>query len=71
MKDFIKYTLATVTGLVIVGVVLTVLSIVTIVGIVASTDATTIVADNSVMTIELKGVMTERKRRESSQHPHG
>lgn len=60
MKDFIKYTLATVTGLVIVGVVLTVLSIVTIVGIVASTDATTIVADNSVMTIELKGVMTER-----------
>ena len=53
MKDFIKYTLATVTGLVIVGVVLTVLSIVTIVGIVASTDATTIVADNSVMTIEL------------------
>lgn len=60
MKDFIKYTLATVTGLVIVGVVLTVFSIVTIVGIVASSDATTIVADNSVMTIELKGVMTER-----------
>lgn len=60
MKEFIKYTLATVTGMVIVGVVVTIIGIISIVGIIASSEATTIVEDNTVMTINLKGIMTER-----------
>lgn len=61
MKDFLKYTLATVTGLIIAGVIFTIISISAIVGMIASLSPSTPTAlqDNSILHIKLKGEMTE------------
>ena len=61
MKDFLKYTLATVTGLIIAGVIFTIISISAIVGMIASLSPSTPSAlqDNSILHIKLKGEMTE------------
>lgn len=61
MKDFFKYTLATVTGLIIAGVIFTIISISAIVGMIASLSPSTPSAlqDNSILHIKLKGEMTE------------
>ena len=48
MKDFLKFTLASLIGVILAGVVLTVLGLITVVGMVASSDSETIVKDNSV-----------------------
>ncbi len=61
MKDFLKYTLATVTGLIIAGVIFTIISISAIIGMIASLSPSTPSAlqDNSILHIKLKGEMTE------------
>lgn len=61
MKDFLKYTLATVTGLIIAGIIFTIISISAIVGMIASLSTSTPSAlqDNSILHIKLKGEMTE------------
>ncbi len=61
MKEFLKYTLATVTGLIIAGVVFIIISISVIIGMVASLSPGTPSAlqDNSILYIKLKGEMTE------------
>lgn len=60
MKDFLKYTLATVVGILVVSLIVGVFSVMTIVGMVASADATKEVKDNSVLVLNLSGQMQER-----------
>ncbi len=60
MKDFLKYTLATIVGLMACTIIITIISIVSIVGIAASSDTTTTVTENSLFNLELKGEVTER-----------
>lgn len=60
MKDFLKYTLATIVGLMACTIIITIISIVSIVGIAASSDTTTTVSENSLFKLELKGKVTER-----------
>ena len=60
MKDFLKYTLATIVGLIACSVIITIISIVSIIGIAASSSTTTVVTDNSLFKLELKGEVTER-----------
>jgi len=60
MKDFLKYTLATIVGLMACMIIVTIISIVSIVGIAASAETTTSVKENSLFKLELKGEVTER-----------
>ena len=60
MKDFLKYTLATIVGLIACIIVISVIGVVSIIGIAASTETPTIVDDNSIFKLELKGTVTER-----------
>ncbi len=60
MKDFFKYVGATVVGLIIFGIIATILSIMTIVGMVASSQAKKSVGDNSVLVLKLDGTMNEQ-----------
>lgn len=60
MKDFIKFTLATVTGIILSGIVLFIIGVVTLVGIISSSDTETVVKKNSVMILDLKGTLVER-----------
>ncbi len=63
MKDFIKFTFASTLGVVLAGVILTILGIVTIVGmvgIVASHSTETIVKENSILWLKLDGNLYER-----------
>lgn len=60
MKDFFKFTLATLTGIVLSGIVLFIIGIATLVGIISSSDTETVVKKNSVMMLDLKGTLIER-----------
>ena len=55
MKDFLKFTFASVIGVILAGVVFTILGIITLVGIVASSDTETVVKDNSIFVLDFKG----------------
>lgn len=60
MKDFFKFTFATVTGIVLSGILLFVIGMVTLFGIISSSDTETIVKENSIMMLDLNGTLTER-----------
>ena len=60
MKDFFKFTLATICGIILLTVVTGILFVISIVGIVASESATTKLEDNTVFVIKLNGVVNER-----------
>ncbi len=60
MKDFLKFTLATVVGLLVCGFILTVLGIAVLIGVSSSLSSTPSVNDNSVLCISLNGSMTDR-----------
>ena len=60
MKDFLKYTLATIVGLIACVIIISVISAVSIVGIVASAETTTAINDSCIFKLELKGMVTER-----------
>ncbi len=60
MKDFFKFTLATLTGIVLSGIVLFIIGIATLVGIISSSYTETVVKKNSVMMLDLKGTLVER-----------
>ena len=60
MKDFIKFTFASMVGVVLAGIVFTILGIVTMVGMVASSDTETTVKENSVFVLDLDGALSER-----------
>lgn len=60
MKDFLKFTFATVVGIIMTGVVLTVLSIVMIFALASSAESETQVQENSIMMLKLNGTLAER-----------
>lgn len=61
MKDFLKYTLATVCGLILTGVTFSILGIISLAGIIASASSSeTIVKDRSIYVLDLKGSIMER-----------
>lgn len=60
MKDFLKYVGATIVGLIIFGVALSVLGVMSIAGMIASSEATQKIKENSVLVIDLNGVMQEQ-----------
>lgn len=62
MKDFLKFTFATVVGIVISSVLLVFISIVMLVGIVSSSDTETKVPDNAIAVFDLKGDLSERSQ---------
>ena len=60
MKDFIKYTFASLLGVVLAGIVFTILGIITMTGMIASSDTETTVNENSVFFLDLNGTLSER-----------
>lgn len=60
MKDFMKYTLATVTGIILFILVVGMICVISLVGMAASDTATVNVKDNSVFVLRLDGVVQER-----------
>lgn len=60
MKDFLKYTLASIVGLLVCAIVVTIISVISIIGIATSSSSTIVVEDNSIFRLELKGEVTER-----------
>lgn len=60
MKEFLRSTLATITGMLICGFIFVILGIGILAGIMASSESETIVMPNSVFTLELKGTVQER-----------
>lgn len=60
MKDFIKYTAATVVGIIVFTIVCVALSVMSIVGMVASSSATQAVEKNSVLILKLSGSIDEQ-----------
>lgn len=60
MKEFLKFTLATIVGVVLSGIVLFFLGMITVFGIVASSKSEVHVKENSIMTLELNGELLER-----------
>jgi len=60
MKQFLKYTLATIVGTLIVAVSLCIISVVAIVGMAASEQLSTEVKGNSILALNLSGMLAER-----------
>ena len=60
MKDFMKQAFATVVGILIFTVAMGIIGVISILGMVASTESTPKVNDNSVLVLDLNGVMQER-----------
>ena len=62
MKDFLKFTIATVAGIIISSVVLFFISILVVFSMVSSSESETQVRKNSVMMLDLNGTLTERSQ---------
>ena len=60
MKNFLKYVLATITGIILLGIVLAIISVISMVGLAASSASNTKVEENSVFTLMLSGTLDER-----------
>ena len=58
MKEFFKYVLATVTGLIIMGLLMLIITVVSLMGMMSSSIIS--VEDNSVMVLKLNGELNER-----------
>ena len=62
MKDFFKNVLATVVGLLVFGIFITILGVMSIVGMVASSQSTKSVKDNSVFVLKLDGNISDHSQ---------
>ena len=60
MKEFFKMTFATMCGIILLSVISGILFMISLVGMLASESASTKVKDNSVFTLKLNGVISER-----------
>ena len=60
MKEFFKYTLATICGIITLGIVAGIIMMISFAGMVASGNATTEIKENSVLVFRLNGVINER-----------
>lgn len=66
VKEFIKYTLATIVGIFIFGIITGILMLMSIVGMVASSSQTTTIDDNSVLVLKLKGEIVDHSSQEAN-----
>ena len=62
MKDFFKYTLATICGIVILVIIAGIFFMISFASMIASGSATTEVKDNSVFVLKLSGTVDERSQ---------
>ena len=60
MKEFIKYTMATIVGIVLCSIIMTIISIVSIAGMAASEGMTAPIEDKSILRISLQGTIEEQ-----------
>lgn len=60
MKDFFKFTLATITGIILTSIVMFVISIIVVFSMLSSTETETFVKKNSIMMLDLNGSLVER-----------
>lgn len=60
MKDFIKFTFATITGIILTGGILFLFSLIVLFGIIASSEQEVKVKKNSIFTLKLSGTLQER-----------
>ena len=60
MKDFLKYTAATIVGMLIFTIIIAAFGMMSIVGMIASGSSTQPVSDNSVLVLPLTGTLQER-----------
>ena len=60
MKDFLKFTLATITGIIVSSVILFFLSILVLFSMASTTESETSVKKNSIMMLDLQGTLYER-----------
>lgn len=60
MKEFFKYVLATVVGLIVFGIVIGILGVMSVVGMISSGQSTKNVSDNSVLVLDLNGAIEEQ-----------
>ena len=60
MKDFFKYTLATIVGIILTSIIITIISIVSLAGMIASEGVSGSVEKNSILRIKLQGEIVER-----------
>lgn len=60
MKEFIKYTLATIVGIILFSILMGGFAIASLAGMMASMNTATPVKDNSVLVLNLSGMMQER-----------
>lgn len=67
MKDFFKFTLATIVGILVTGAVIVGFGIISLIGIWATSETETVVKNNSIYVLELKGIVSER----SQENPFG
>ena len=64
MKDFLKYVMATVTGIILVSIVMGILGVISLLGVAASSAGSTKVKENSVFTLMLSGQLEERAQQD-------
>lgn len=62
MKEFLKMALATIVGIVALSVIMGIFSIISLIGMIASSETTTVVKENSVLSITLDGALQERAK---------
>ena len=60
MKDFFKYVLATIVGIILTSVIMTVICIVSMAGMMASENMSQPVQENSILRIKLQGTISEK-----------
>ena len=62
MKEFFKFTLATITGIIVSCVVLFFVSILILFSMLSSSESETQVRKNSVMMLDMRGMLSERSQ---------
>ena len=60
MKDFFKYVLATIVGILLTSIVMTIICIVSMAGMIASENMSEPVKENSILRIKLQGTISEK-----------
>ena len=60
MKEFFKYVLATIVGIILTSIIFTIIAIVSVAGMMANEGATSSVEKNSILRIKLQGELVER-----------
>ena len=66
-ERFFKFTLATIVGILVTGAVIVGFGIISLIGIWATSETETVVKNNSIYVLELKGIVSER----SQENPFG